>query len=322
MNPPPRRMQAVPLLLARGGDHRLAPGMQQRWSEQQLYYPPVTDVVLRLIALLIAAFAVQWLAASFFYPEAGVARPFEKIVADNALQFGPGFSLTQILTHPLLYPSSFFPGALLQLLFDCLLLYFFGAELERTWGRHNFLRFFLIGLTGGALLGAALSLLPPTLLSNRVSWGADAGLAATMTAYAILWPDRQVLLFFVIPVRMKWLVLIILALSALFGSQMRVVLYSGGAVTAALFLYYYARRGRNQSVYAPPSAPAKGKPGLRERWNEYWRKRRLRRKQEEINQRIAMKNEVDRLLEKISRQGMDSLSRKEKAFLDRASKEF
>ena len=52
------------------------------------------------------------------------------------------------------------------------------------------------------------------------------------------------------------------------------------------------------------------------------KKKRLKKKQEEIDRRISMKEEVDRLLEKISRDGMDSLSRKEKAFLDKASREF
>ncbi len=55
---------------------------------------------------------------------------------------------------------------------------------------------------------------------------------------------------------------------------------------------------------------------------EEWKKRRrLVRKRREIERRIEMKDEVDRLLEKISKEGMDSLTRKEKATLDRASKE-
>ena len=57
------------------------------------------------------------------------------------------------------------------------------------------------------------------------------------------------------------------------------------------------------------------------RLEEQKKKKRLDKKRKEIERRIEMKEEVDRLLEKISREGMDSLSRKEKTFLDKASKE-
>ncbi|MBX7059730.1 MAG: rhomboid family intramembrane serine protease [Leptospirales bacterium] len=296
--------------------------MQQRWSEQQLYFPPATDSVFRLIALLIAAFVVQWAAASLFYPNAGFSQPIAHIWADNALHMDAAFQPTQILTHALVAQPVSFGYSLLGLIFDCLMIYFFGSELERAWGRHNFLRFFLLGQLGGLSLGLALALLPASFFESRSYFGVDGSLAALMTAYAILWPEREARLYFFFPIKMKWLVPAMLVLTALLGSAMRVVLYCGGAVTGALFLYYYARRGRNQSTYASANAPQRVRPGLRERWDEYWRKRRLRKKQQVINQRIEMKNEVDRLLEKISRQGMNSLSRKEKAFLDRASKEF
>jgi hypothetical protein len=60
---------------------------------------------------------------------------------------------------------------------------------------------------------------------------------------------------------------------------------------------------------------------LSERWEEFKKKRRLNKKKAEIERRIEMKEEVDRLLEKISKSGMKSLSSKEKALLDRASRE-
>lgn len=73
-------------------------------------------------------------------------------------------------------------------------------------------------------------------------------------------------------------------------------------------------------------AGASGKQGLfssiLDPIREKRRKRRLEKKRKQIEQRIDMKYEVDRLLEKISKEGMSSLTRKERAFLDRASKEF
>ncbi|MCR9141153.1 MAG: rhomboid family intramembrane serine protease [bacterium] len=294
--------------------------MSSRWNQQQVYYPPATDTVLRLIALMTTAFLLQILARSFFH------APIEGLT----LQFSR-FLPTQILTHPLLPSSPTIFGGLIEVFFHSIVFYFFGSELERTWGRHNFLKFVYVGLLGGVGLGLVVYLIPGGYTGPL--FGMDAAIGAVLVAYAILWPDRQVLLFFVIPIRMKWMVLLVFILLIFSGSGgtagvlMSLVLHSGGALASALFLYYYARKGRDFSVLSSSSftssnKPKPPRPGLRDRLNEALRKRRLRKQQELINERIAMKDEVDRLLAKISLEGMDSLSRKEKAFLDKASKEF
>lgn len=288
-----------------------------QWSQQQVYYPPATDVVLRIIALMVTAFLLEVLAVSF------LNVPITGLVLD----FG-NFFPTQILTHPLLPANQSVFGGLIEIFFHSIVFYFFGSELERAWGRHNFLKFVLITLCGGILLGLVVYLIPNGYSGPLFSM--DAAIGGILVAYAILYPDRQVLLFFVIPVRMKWMVMIVFVLLIFSGPGvlMSLVLHSGGALAAALFLYYYARKGRDYSVMSEnPMSGGSGKsrepsPGIRDRLNEALRKRRLRKQQELINERIEMKDEVDRLLAKISKEGMDSLSRKEKAFLDKASKEF
>ncbi len=302
--------------------------MRQSWSQQSVYYPSVTDVVLRLMALMLAAFVLQ-VVATIIFPGEVVFDSFRALT----LNFRD-FSLLQIFTHPL-FAAPQLVSALIEILLQCLVLYFFASELERTWGRHNFLRFYIICLAGGAILGTALFFFPEGYNYSGVLHGMDAAIGGVLVAYAILWPDRQVLLFFIIPVRMKWLVFFIfvmLILSFIDAATvlMSLVLYSGGGVAAALFLYYYARKGRQYSVLSDSPMAGDGgsgqkkkpRPSLRERLNQYLRKRRLKKQQDLINRRIEMKDEVDRLLEKISKDGMDSLSKKERAFLDKASKEF
>lgn len=274
-------------------------------------------MVFRLVVLMTVAFLLQIVARSFFN------APIEGLM----LQFGY-FLPTQILTHPLLPSSPSIFGGLIEVFFHSIVFYFFGSELERTWGRHNFLKFVYVCLLGGVLLGLLVFLIPGGYTGPL--FGMDAAIGGVLVAYAILWPDRQVLLFFVIPIRMKWMVLLVFVLLIFSGSGgasgvlMSLVLHSGGALASALFLYYYARKGRDFSVLSASSFSSTGKPkpGLRDRMNEALRKRRLRKQQELINERIAMKDEVDRLLAKISLEGMDSLSRQEKSFLDKASKEF
>lgn len=318
------------------GPGRFPDIMQQGYTGPQLYLPPITDNVLRLILVLIAAFFLESIAATFFYAS-GPLSGQSGLMAAHALfyggsGYGDGFHPAQLITHVLLVPTGF--GGLLPLLFNGLLLYFFGSELERQWGSHHFLRFVLYTTLGG-IVAALLARLIPDVVQRGFA-GQEAPLTAIMVSYAMLWPERKILLFFFIPIKVRYAVfggLLIYALISVFSGQLEVLIQmSGGALAGTLFLYYYARRGTKaaeQDYYSSRSSSAPGsrltqkkEPDWNERWNDFKKKRRLKNKQAEIDRRIEMKNEVDRLLEKISKEGMDSLSRKEKVFLDKASKEF
>lgn len=81
--------------------------------------------------------------------------------------------------------------------------YWIGSSLERTWGTARFTMFYLIGLAAAIVVG---------LLSCLV-YGIDYGGSVTSVSYlnlslffsiATLYPDMQILLFFIIPVKIKW----------------------------------------------------------------------------------------------------------------------
>ena len=297
------------------------------------YLPPITDNALRLIFVLLLSFLLQWFAATFFY-----IGGWESLFLYHSLFYhGSGFAElhpAQLISHLFLMQGGL--SGLLDLFFMGLLLYFFGSELERQWGGHNFLKFFLVTTIGG-VIGACLMRLIPGMV--RVGfYGLTAPLTAILVAYAMLWPNRKVLLFFVIPVRIKMVLLVggaLYALLSIVSGQFEVLIsMTSGALSASLFLYYYARKGMKKrsaetswSSRASSASPAyivtqTRSPSLKERIAARKKKRRLEKKQAEIDRRIAMKEEVDRLLEKISKEGMDSLTHKEKRFLDQASKLF
>ena len=302
-------------------------GIMQAGS--QITVPPVSQGVFRVLVLLVSAFVLEVI-AGFMGTD---LRPL-------ALHFGQNFHPAQILTHIFVTdprPGVPFLSKIISVLFESVIIYGFGSQLEMLWGRRHFLRYFLISLLGGILVWGLVG----PFLPGLAVWGFGAAIAGMLLAYAVIWPDRQVLLFFVIPVKMKWLILGLFAfvfLFALGGSFETVVLYSGGAVAGALYLFYHARRGRvmaeSSSRYEGSTRSSSVSGGIGDRSREKksgglfgWledrkKKKRLKKKQEEIDRRISMKEEVDRLLEKISNEGMDSLSRKEKSFLDKASREF
>ncbi len=274
----------------------------QRWEIQEPQAPPLTEGVFRLLVLFSLAFVVEWIAT------VGFQRP----IAPLALTFGPEFYPTQILTHIfLVVPPGFFGG--LHLFFLCLMLWGFGGDIERLWGPRHFLNLFFAGVIGSVLLGLVAHL---SAFGGLSLFGPTGGIAAVLLAYAVLWPDRRALFFFVIPLRMRWVILIFAILIGV-SSMVSLLQVLGGALGGALFIYYYLRKGnRAYAAHVEDRTPT-----LAERWEEYRKRKRLNKKKQEIERRIEMKEEVDRLLDKISKQGMKSLSRKEKALLDRASKE-
>lgn len=300
-------------VLARTDSAEGLSSMQYRTqTSYHLEYPPVTPSVARLLLIFGTAFFVETIAYL-----AGTAS-----MGLHVLEAGPGFHPVQIITHIFISGA---PAGFLGTILKLLMLWIFGSELERLWGSYNFLKFFLLNLVGGTFLFLFVA---SFLLPGEAILGFDAGLMGIFVAYGIIWPERQILFWGIFPIRMKWLMAIIgagMIFFALTSGRLGTVLQeSGGGLTAALFIFYYARQGRMQSGYILASGSGNKEffgwflDPIRERR----RKKKLEKKQEEINRRIDLKNEVDRLLDKISKEGIQSLSKKEKKFLDEASREF
>lgn len=86
-------------------------------------------------------------------------------------------------------------------------LYFYwwiGSMLEREWGTAKFSLFYLLGVVFNIIFGMVTGYADTTYLNLSLFF-----------AFALLWPDMQVLLFFFIPVKMKWLAWIDAAIFAL-----------------------------------------------------------------------------------------------------------
>lgn len=96
-----------------------------------------------------------------------------------------------------------------QILFEALLLYFYyfiGNTLEREWGTAKFTIYYLFGILINVIYGFAVWLisgqsLPPSLDSSYLN-------LSMFFAFAVLFPEQRVLLFFIIPIKIKWLALL------------------------------------------------------------------------------------------------------------------
>jgi membrane associated rhomboid family serine protease len=144
----------------------------------------------------------------------------------------------------------FFERDPISLLFGALMLYWFGRDLTWAWGPRRFLATFfaLAGLS--ALLTTLLALVMPPL-GGGVWTGAWAVLSALIVAWAMLFPERQILLMFAIPVSgraLLWITVGGTLLYAVFGGFFRYVPHLLAQGLMALYLRGASPRGLFQSI--------------------------------------------------------------------------
>lgn len=126
-------------------------------------------------------------------------------------------------------------GSLTHILFNALGLAFLGSELERRWGRRSFIKFYLLtGLFAG-VFSVLVGLVAAPLYDVAIV-GASGAIFGLVAAWSMLLGSREILLFFVIPVRVRWLIWIALGIDfvilALRGhTDTAIQTHVGGALT-------------------------------------------------------------------------------------------
>ena len=123
---------------------------------------------------------------------------------------------------------AFLHGSVGHIFFNMLTLYFFGGDLDLFLGRRRFLTLYL----GSALAGGLAGLLLP---SNAIVVGASGALYGLLVAYAVYFPQTEVLLWFLLPMKMWVLVSIWVGISLFYsvfgtGGGVAHLAHLGGAV--------------------------------------------------------------------------------------------
>ncbi|MCL2689702.1 MAG: rhomboid family intramembrane serine protease [Chitinispirillia bacterium] len=248
--------------------------------------------------------AVKWLLIVnlVFFIFQNVPRAGPVVTALGALSPTATFLHLQVWR---LFTYMFLHGSFFHILFNMLALYWFGQELEEMWGRKKFLIFYFICGAGAGLF----SLLNLVTNPHVLVIGASGAVLGVLTAYAHYFPDRQVLLFFIIPVRVKYLVigyaiLSIFMVSSQAGGTISHITHLGGIAVAWLFMRYAPKAEMiiNKHIYS-------------------WKTRKQRaRAAQAVNRKRYFEQEVDPILDKIAKQGMESLTPAEKKILKNAAK--
>ncbi len=187
------------------------------------------------------------------------------------------------LWQPVTY--MFLHGDFMHLFFNMLILFFFGPPLEQMWGGATFLRYYLLCGIGGA----ALSML---LAFNSAVVGASGAIFGLYLAYGVMFPNNYVYLYFLFPVKAKYLVAGLAVFQLLAGlsgpSGIAYFAHLGGMATGALFFRDHLFRSS-----AAWRTRRKFNSMTQDKWNKMKQERSERREEDES----AV---VDSILDKIS----------------------
>ena len=230
------------------------------------------------------------------------------------LAFTPALILSQPWT---LVTYMFVHAGFLHVFFNMLVLFFFGPVLEERWGSREFLKFYLLCGLGAAVL----SMLFPQ--SSIV--GASGAVYGLMVAFAMYWPDSPIHLYGIFPIKAKWLVGGLVALSVFFAlsggrSGIADLAHLGGALTAFLYLKSHLAPSAFGQVYTSPKPAKPSKPIFARREKpESAATAAPAARTRELHRSL---DDVDRILDKISRGGMGSLTDEERQRLEEASRKF
>ena len=244
--------------------------------------PSATPVVRWLLILNIGIFLLQRAFLDRYVPVLGLVP---------AHFLGRGY-LWQIVTYMFLH------GSFLHILFNMLFLWMMGSEIERYWGSREFLKYYLITGCGAGLVSVIVQ---PGLTTPII--GASGAIFGLIIAFALAFPEREILLYFFIRMKAKYFAVLvggleILALLLMPRAPIARFAHLGGLLIGFLYIkrerwFHFIRRGGRSMQARITEARA----------------------ERERQSLLRTRHEMDRILDKINTEGMGALTERERTFL-------
>lgn len=235
---------------------------------------------------------------------------------------GEGFLPWQLISYMFIHLDFW------HIFMNMLMLWMFGMEVENTWGSKKFLLFFIAcGIAGGL----SNLLIAPLFSSPGATIGASGGVYGVLVAFAMLFPNRYVYIYFFLPLKAKYLITGLIAIEVFYGvtgsrEGVAHMAHLGGAILGAIWVLLDSRgtidvmlrrvssRGRTTDRYSsagndrmyqatvhPITPPSRTSSTSNTEFERY-------------------QHLIDEILDKIGKQGYSALTEEEKRLLLDASK--
>lgn len=213
--------------------------------------------------------------------------------AVDARSWTTTLQLWRVITYQFLHAN------LWHIFFNMFALFMLGPALERSWGSRRFLPFYLICGAAGGILYPLLAHVGFLRAGPMV--GASGAILGVVAACAILFPHFVLILFiFPVPIRVMAVILAVMSLLTVItrgaNAGGEAAHFAGMAVGAA-YVVLYAR------------------------WERLFTRMRVGSWEKRLEESRRLQIEVDRILAKVHRSGLHSLTRVEKKILKRATQE-
>lgn len=196
-----------------------------------------------------------------------------------------------------------------HILFNMIMLWMFGREIELRYGRREYLLFYLWAIV---FAGLFWSLSESSMGRPSSMIGASGGISGLFVLYALNFPHRKVLFMFIIPMPM-WVAALIIIGFDVNGAIQRTspIAFTAHLAGAVAGLYYY-KFGFSPFVWIANRFSGVKLP----------RKSNLRLHEPTTDDSSKMDGRVDEILQKIQEHGKDSLTWRERRILEKASQEY
>ena len=196
----------------------------------------------------------------------------------------------------------FFHGGIWHVLINMFVLWMFGSELERLWGKQHFLKYYFVTGVGSGIITAIFA-----LHSTTPVVGASGAVFGVLLAYGLTYPNRTVYLYGIIPIKSILFVIGIgvLAFISSFDSTTQIshITHLAGMAIGYVML---KRRWQWKDIWF----------SIRKKTLEY----QLQREEKNMSRRQELEQDIDRILDKINQGGFHSLSEDEEQKLYENSK--
>lgn len=180
----------------------------------------IKDLMYYIIVLYIAGFVIE-----LFMPEI-----YDTYLALDMYEIIFHFQIWRIFTFIMQPPES----SIIFMVFALYLYYMIGINLERVWGAFRFNVYFFMGVLFQIIAALVVYLIAgftPQLSTHYIN-------LSLFLAFACVYPDMQLYLFFIIPIKIKWLGILD---GVYFAYTVAIYLYYGANSTLPMYKHaYYA----------------------------------------------------------------------------------
>ncbi len=292
-------------------------------------FPPMIKnlIILNVVVFLFQIIGKQIVTDSGF-TFADIITKYFALIPLEGITFPTGIGMVsswhfypwQLITY------QFMHGGFSHIFFNMFALWMFGVEVEYLMGSKKFIYFYLLC---GVVAGLFQLFLPPIFGESLApTIGASGAIFGVLVAFAMYFPDRYIFLYFLIPIKAKYLIPLFIIMEFMLiespGGNIAHLAHLGGAIAGFIYITFEKRRSISRNPFND-SSPGKNIFGSFIPTNPFKRKDNSVEDayfHEVDNNKdfTVTQKDIDEILDKISQTGYQNLTDKEKRILFEASK--